>query len=257
MKKKKATPPRRIRLASPKIGKFYGIGVGPGDPRLLTLYAAEVLRKVDVVFYATGANSADSVSGSVLKSVTGCTAQKVKLVFSMARIIKDRKSAWRKNAEHVAAALKRGADCAFVTIGDPLIYSTYSYLLQHVKALLPELEVETVPGITSFQVAAARYNLPLSENGEVLAVIPAIGGRLCARVLRNADTVVILKVYRNRREVLNRLKKYGFKGEFLYASRLGLDGERLRHDPDEIVKCPDEYLSLLIARRTRHATRMD
>jgi len=150
-----------------KLGTMYGVGVGPGDPGLLTLRAVEVLCRVQVVFAATGAHSQDCISGSVVDAVPGCQAERVTLVFSMAREMEDRRQAWSENAEKVADVLRQGKDCAFATIGDPLIYSTYTYLLRQVRELLPEVKVETIPGITSFQTVAARNNLPLVEREDV------------------------------------------------------------------------------------------
>lgn len=234
-----------------KLGKFYGIGVGPGDPGLLTLRAAEVLSQVEVVFAATGARSDDCISGSVVDAVGGCTAERVILVFSMAREMRDRQQAWSDNANQVADALRQGKSCAFVTIGDPLIYSTYSYLLRRVRELLPELEVETIPGITSFQAVAARNNLPLVENRETLGLIPAWTRESTSDPqFDHADTVVLLKTYHHRREILEKLQDSGFDGECIYASRVGLADELMVSGIDHITQMPETYLSLIIAKRT-------
>ena len=233
-----------------KIGKFYGIGVGPGDPGLLTLRAVEVLCQVQVVFAATGARSHDCVSGSVVNAVAGCKAERVTLVFSMARDMEDRRQAWSDNAKQVVDALQQGKDCAFVTIGDPLIYSTYTYLLRQVQELLPEVEVETIPGITSFQAVAARNNLPLVEDQATLGLIPA-WTRESTRdpQFKNADTLVLLKTYHHRQEILARLRESGFVGECIYASRVGLDDEMMVSGIDAIAQVPETYLSLIIAKR--------
>jgi len=233
-----------------KIGKFYGIGVGPGDPGLLTLRAVEVLCQVQVVFAATGARSHDCISGSVVDAVAGCEAERVILVFSMAREMKNRRQAWSDNAKQVVDVLQQGRDCAFVTIGDPLIYSTYTYLLRQVQELLPEVEVETIPGITSFQAVAARNNLPLVEDRETLGLIPAWTRESTGDPqFDHADTVVLLKTYHHRREILEKLRQSGFDGECLYASRVGLADETMVSGIDAIAQVPETYLSLIIAKR--------
>ena len=233
-----------------KIGKFYGVGVGPGDPGLLTLRAVEVLCQVQMVFAATGARSHDCISGSVVNTVAGCKAERVTLVFSMAREMKDRQQAWFDNAKQVVAGLRQGKDCAFVTIGDPLIYSTYTYLLRQVQELLPAVRVETIPGITSFQAVAARNNLPLVEDRETLGLIPA-WTRESTRdpQFENADTLVLLKTYHQRQEILDKLRESGFDGECIYASRVGLDDEMMVSGMDAIAQVPETYLSLIIAKR--------
>ncbi len=234
-------------------GKFYGVGVGPGDPELLTLKAAAVLRRVAVIFAATGARSETCVSGAVVEALEGCRARRETLVFSMAPEAADRRPAWRENASRVAAVLEKGEDCAFVTIGDPLLYSTYTYLLREVRRLLPTVAVETVPGITAFQALAAANNLPLVEDRETLAVIPAWTAASAADpLLASADTLVLLKTYRHRDAVLAALRQQGFASEgCLYASRLGLPDERQARGYAAITSEPESYLSLIIAKRRR------
>ncbi|MBW1646324.1 MAG: precorrin-2 C(20)-methyltransferase [Deltaproteobacteria bacterium] len=233
------------------LGKFYGIGVGPGDPGLLTLKAAAVLRRVAVIFAATGANSRECVSGSVVEALDGCRARRETLVFAMAPAMADRRRAWQENAARVAAALEAGDDCAFVTIGDPLLYSTYTYLLREVRRRLPAVAVETIPGITSFQALAAANNLPLAEDRETMTVIPAwTESCLADPLLAAADTLVLLKTYRRRDAILAALREHGFADQgCLYASRLGLPDERQARGYEAIAAEPESYLSLIIARR--------
>ena len=105
------------------IGRFYGVGAGPGDPGLLTVRAVEVLRSVDVVFHVAGVNTKKSVSGSVVDSIEDCTAERIELVFSMQKDIADRQTARTKNARSIADELENGRDCALVTVGERLLYS--------------------------------------------------------------------------------------------------------------------------------------
>jgi precorrin-2/cobalt-factor-2 C20-methyltransferase len=122
------------------LGRLYGIGLGPGDPALLTLRALELLKSCARVFEVGSGNGADSVSGSILDGAGIEKAKRVPLEFSMAR----EKAAWQAkidaNAAVVAESLRLGEDCAFASIGDPLIYSTFSYLMKAVLALLPSLK---------------------------------------------------------------------------------------------------------------------
>lgn len=229
-------------------GTFYGVGVGPGDPSMLTLRAADVLRGADVVFCAAARNSRKSVSRSVVESLGHRQGELVELVFSMHRDKAVCQKAWRENAVRVVDELKKGRDCAFATIGDPLIYSTYSYLLAEVQQLLPEVTVETVPGITSFQLAAARGNKELVEDDDILTVIPA--DHLAASgkddLLSATDCVVILKTYKQRNRVLERFRSYGVKPKGIYAAHLGMEGEIITDDLDNVPERPNEYLSMLI-----------
>lgn len=232
------------------LGKFYGIGVGPGDPGLLTIRGAEVIASVDVIFEAIGRNSSGSVAGSVVDSVKGCKAQRSKLVFSMSLKNHEREAAYKENALKVVEEIKEGKDCAFVTIGDPLTFSTYIYLLREIQMAVPDVEVETIPGITSYQMAASIMNFPLVEDTEKLIVVPAFSEEMLENFpLDEADTIVFLKIYHNRSKLLEFLKENGLNKSVLYAARLGLDRELVTDDFSVLEDLPDEYLSLLIVKK--------
>jgi precorrin-2/cobalt-factor-2 C20-methyltransferase len=233
-----------------KPGTFYGVGVGPGDPGLLTVRAVEVLRRVATVFHVIGGKREPSVSGRVVDSVEGCRAARVELQFSMAPDKTARKADWERNAEQVVAELRAGRDCAFTTIGDPLLYSTYTYLLREVRQRLPGVEVVTVPGITAFQAAAARANLPLVEDDEVLTVVPAWKEELASLGVANRPgTTVFLKTYRHRNRILEQVKAGGRPATVLYAARVGLEDEQIKLGIEAAAAAPDEYLSLLIVKQ--------
>lgn len=231
------------------LGTFYGVGVGPGDPDLLTLKAVKVFQSVDVIYTVAGTNSHKSVSGSVVECVD-CTAECVELVFTMAKELSDREPAWKKHAQTIVEQLRAGKSCAFATIGDPLIYSTFTYLAREVEALEPNLVVKTVPGITSFQAAASSVNMPMVEDKETLALVPAwTEGHLTHPALHSADTIVMLKAFKQRDLILTALKNHHMEGRILYASRIGLDNEVITEDMDHMADQPREYLSMLIAKR--------
>ena len=232
-----------------KSGKFYGVGIGPGDPRYLTLLAVDVLRQVDLIFTVVGRNSKFSVSRKVIDSVDQVNAEKRELTFSMARDWDQRRASVRGNAEQILVALKSGQDCAFATLGDPMTYSTFGYLLKILQEELPELECEVVPGITSFSALAAKSKTVLVEDDESLHVFPGQNVERPETIkLLPKSANVILKSYKNR----NRLVEYFSKQEdcsLIYGSRLCLDGEFTATDAQAITAHPDEYLSLMIIKK--------
>ncbi len=231
-------------------GRFYGIGTGPGDPGLLTLRAAEVLRRVEVIF-AAAARDNQSFSGGVVSALGGCRAERRSLPFTMAKNMADREEQWCRNAAAVTRELRQGRDCAFVTIGDPLLYSTFTYLMREVAELLPGVEIETVPGIMAFQDLAARFNLPTVEDRESLVIVPAWGRDDRFREkLAAADTVVLMKTSSDRAGLLAELEAAGFKGEIIYGARLGQEQETLCRGGGEIMAVEEQYLSLVIAKRS-------
>ena len=152
------------------------------------------------------------------------------------------------NAGLVAEKLLKGHDCAFVTIGDPMIYSTCSYLLTELRKIIPSLKSEIIPGITSFQTAAAKSQIPLVEDRETLTVIPSFSMEIL-KDLKNypSDTVVLMKSYRTKKEIVKHIVENNSKAVF--ASKLCLDGELVTSDIELAGKSPEEYLSLFIIKK--------
>lgn len=231
-------------------GRFFGVGVGPGDPGLLTVRAVEIFCSVDVIFFVEGVNTETSVSGSVVDSIGGCTAEKIPLIFSMAKEEYRRKVLWEKNVKIIAEELLQGHDCAFATIGDPLLYSTYSYIIRELKKVISPQSIETVPGITAFQAVAARRNIPLVQDSQVLAIVPAWTGKDAAHpVLDSADTIVLLKTYKHKDKILRTISERNLNKEIIYAERVCLDGEFLTDDISQVKERNSEYLSLMIVKK--------
>jgi precorrin-2/cobalt-factor-2 C20-methyltransferase len=149
-------------------GIFYGVGVGPGDPELLTLKAARVLREVNIV--AVPDTGGDKIALTIAREhISG-----KELLFCPSPMSGDHAEAERRydeTAELIADRLRMGDDVAFITLGDPSVYSTYCYVEKRVRAM--GFETATIPGITSFCAAAARLGESLCEGGQVLTIIPA------------------------------------------------------------------------------------
>jgi len=164
---------------------LYGIGVGPGDPGLMTIKAARLVKDVlasgGVVFAPAakaGARSlaAEIAAGAGLASEAGpggsLAESLVELDFPMTRDSGELERAWREAAAPVVAVLDEGRDAAFLTLGDPGVYSTWGYLRAAVLALRPDAALETVPGVMAMNAAAARLGRCLVEGGERLALVP-------------------------------------------------------------------------------------
>ena len=148
-----------------KPGKLYGVGIGPGDPRYLTLRAADVLRSVDVIFTVISQNASSSVSRSVVESLEPRGEIHLQ-IFSMSRDKAVRAAQVQANADAIITELKAGRDCAFATLGDAMTYSTFGYVLEIIRESIPGVELEIVPGITSFATLTAKAGTVLVENGE-------------------------------------------------------------------------------------------
>lgn len=234
-------------MATP--GKFYGVGIGPGDPEYLTLRAVNVFRAVDVVFTVTGPNSDFSISEAVVRSVGGVKAQFHKLVFSMSRDAKTRQEQIERNTAVIEEALSRGLDCAFATLGDAMTYSTLGYILSLLASRHPDLHTEVVPGITSYCTLAAHSRHILVENGERLRVIPAFKPDMADSLeFPPGTTTVLMKTYRSRARLMERIRQE--KGiRVIYGERLGMPDEFITDDIDVIAARPEEYLSLMFVKK--------
>ncbi len=227
-------------------GTLYGIGVGPGSPDLLTLRAVAVLRKADVILAAASPKNEHSLALSIAAPHLPENLEILRLDFPMTRDKAVLSAAWENNAAQVADLLRAGKNAAFLTLGDPLIYSTFGYLMRTLHALDPELPVQAVPGITSYQEAAAKTGTVLCEGQENLLLVAGINDEARLReALRIADSTVILKTYRNSKAIYEALAAAGKNGETLFATRLGLEGEQTLRGLENAPEYP-HYLSLML-----------
>lgn len=231
-----------------KPGKLYGVGIGPGDPRYLTLRAADVLRSADVIFTVISWNASSSVSRSVVEYLRPRGEIRLQM-FSMSRDKATREAQVRANADAIIDELRAGRDCAFATLGDAMTYSTFGYVLDRIRKAIPDIEVEIVPGVTSFATLAAKAETVLVENGEQLRVIPSFRSEMAESLdFPKGSTTILLKTYRSRAALLDRLAREE-NVEILYGEHLTMEGQTLLTDPDAIRERPEEYLSLIMVKK--------
>jgi precorrin-2/cobalt-factor-2 C20-methyltransferase len=232
-----------------KKGTLYGIGVGPGDPELITLKALKVLEKRPHIFAATSSKNTYSLALDIIHShLNGAPVEQ--LPFPMTRDQEVLQEAWEKCARRVLEVLDQGSDAAFITLGDPLTFSTFGYLLKTIKGLDPTVRVVTIPGITSYHAAAALTQTPLGEGEESFLVVSgAMGAAKLQEAVDKTDTVVLLKTYRHADDILAALEELGLTDRAVLVSRCGLDGETVVQDLASLRGRPLPYLSMIIVRR--------
>ena len=231
-----------------KTGIVYGVGIGPGDPQYLTLRAADVLRSADVIFTVISRNASSSVSRSVVESLRPRGEIRLQM-FSMSRDRATREAQVQANADAIIDELRAGRDCAFATLGDAMTYSTFGYVLDRIRKAIPGVEVEIVPGVTSFATLAAKAETVLVENGEQLRVIPSFRSDMAESLdFPKGSTTILLKTYRSRAALLDRLAREE-NVEVLYGEHLTMEGQTLLTDPDAIRERPEEYLSLIMVKK--------
>lgn len=234
------------------LGKFYGIGVGPGDPELLTVKAVRVLAGADVVYVPRSGRDRESLALETARPHLPAGCRQLSLSFPMSRDRLVLEESWRAAGEEVAARVREGLTVVFLTLGDPLLYSTYTYLLAYLARHYPDLPRETVPGITSFGAAAAAAGLPLAEGGESLAVLPCADGLgAVEKALDDFDNVVLLKVHRHLPEVARLLSARGLSDRALVAGRVGQAGQFLSRDIEGLSD--PGYMSLVIVNKREPA----
>jgi precorrin-2/cobalt-factor-2 C20-methyltransferase len=233
--------------------RLVGVGVGPGDPELVTVKGVRVLREAAVVVVPVMSLDEEGRAEATVRAHTD--REPMRLVFALSDrdgATPQRLSAWDEAADRVAALLTAGAgSVAFATLGDPNVYSTFTYLADAVRERLPDVQVETVPGITAMQDLAARSGTVLCEGTESLALLPLTAGvPALEEALDHFDTVVAYKGGRRMPEVLEVLRRRDRLATAVVGSSLGLADEQV--GPAAGLSGAAPYLSTVIApgRRT-------
>jgi len=217
-------------------GVFYGVGVGPGDEELLTLKAVRIIGQADVIVAPCAKNGGDSIALKIIKKFIDNNTEVITKHFPMGD--EDQQEKIYDAFLCISEKLSEGKNVVFITIGDPLIYSTYIYLLKYIKEA--GYKSFTIPGITSFTAAAAASSEILVIGNEPLLIIP--GSRV--KDIKEEKYVVIMKVYKCEEEILNTLEEKGFK--YVYVKKASREGQEILRNREEILRSK-EYMALIIA----------
>lgn len=235
-----------------KTGILYGIGVGPGDPDLLTIKAAKILNRVDIVFAASSIKNKYSLAVDIARPHISDHADVRMLPFQMSNNEKDREKLWEQNAAVILKELEKGKSVAFLTLGDSLTYSTFGYLLKIINFRAPYIKVISIPGITSYQAAASCINTPLVEGDESLLITSgARGGDELRKSGISTENVVLMKAYRNVTDINAALKDANLLENSIGISKCGRKDEEIIWDVREFEKRKPDYWTLVIAKRNK------
>ncbi len=235
-----------------RIGTFYGIGVGPGDPDLITMKAAKVLAKVDMIFSASSSKNKHSLAVDIAREHIPETTPVIRLSFPMCSDKSILEKAWNDNASLIVEMLKKGKDAAFLTLGDCMTYSTYGYLGRYVQKMAPEVDMVAIPGITSYQAAAARLNRPLVEGEESLLILSGVhGGDRFRKLAGNAENVVFMKAYKNVSDITKAIEEQGCLETSIGISSCGLPQEKIISDIRQFEKLAPDYWTLIFSKRKK------
>ncbi|MCW3998833.1 MAG: precorrin-2 C(20)-methyltransferase [Candidatus Bathyarchaeota archaeon] len=195
------------------VGVFIGIGVGPGDPELITLKAAKALKAADVICVPKSQAQKPSMALSMIQPILAerdVPPEILELIFPMNKDELNNRRLWAENAALVADRARKGS-VVFITLGDPMLYSTFLYLYEFVKETYPEIEMEIIPGVTSVTAVAASSKLPLAEKEEVVTIIPTdLSPAHLEDAAKHAENLVFMKCAFHIKEFVPILLKSGF-----------------------------------------------
>jgi precorrin-2/cobalt-factor-2 C20-methyltransferase len=246
-------------------GTLYVIGVGPGDPELLTLKAVRILRDVPCLCVPKGREEGSSLALSIIEGVVDLRGKEIiEAFFPMQKtrlgaeerefgnaharddLLQER---WNETALSILRRVNRGIDVAFITIGDPSIYSTFFHIYDRLLALAPAMPIEIVPGVSSITAAAARAGISLGLANEKIAILPATYAGDLRMIISEFDTIVLMKVYRVFDQVIRSLNENGLLDNSTYISKAGMREEAVIRNLRDVRKDDLNYFSLIIIRR--------
>ena len=231
-------------------GTLFGVGVGPGDPELLTLKALRIIRAAAVICAPQSETRPDSYALGIIREYLDADNQEVlRLTFP----VDDPEGAagvWRSGADTLAQRLYGGQDVAFITEGDPMLFSTFIYMLEAMTAEHPSIPVEIIPGVSSVMAAAASSKVPLATHGQRLAVLPTVYGiDDLSEAIASYDTIVLMKVNRELLGALENLDGLGLAGKSVFVRRVSTPSEKVVSDVKQLTQEDVDYFSLLIVKR--------
>lgn len=231
-------------------GRLYGIGLGPGDPGLVTLKAKEILNKVPTIFVPLSKETKSSNARLIVEAVLDKPKEIIELIFPMTKDKSHLLSYWEDAAKEIAKKISQEKEVAFVTIGDPFIYSTYIYLWQTLKKCFPGIISETIPGISSINAASAKAELPLVEKDEKIAILPA-GDSLesLKKAFKEFDTVILMKIGARLSKIVKLLEELSLLKNSILISHVGYPEEQIIEDLSNLKDDKMGYFSIMIVKR--------
>ncbi|WP_232695662.1 precorrin-2 C(20)-methyltransferase [Brevibacillus daliensis] len=233
------------------VGTLYGIGIGPGDPELITVKAFRLMKEADVIAYPKKRKGGKSYALMIVEQYTqGLDKEMLGLIFPMTKDENVLNKQWSKTVEQVYEKLAEGKDVVFVTEGDPNLYSTFIHMARMMNQYHPDVKVVTVPGISSVLGAASILEMPLADGDEQVGIIPATDDREEMRkVLISHDTVIFIKVAKVMDLMIDLLEELDMVHTASVVTKVTSHEETVWKNVRELKGKELEYLTLMVVRK--------
>ena len=233
------------------LGTFYGIGVGPGPQGFIPVIALEILKKCEVIFCPRAASKDDSVAQYCLRELDISPDKMREVIFEMSQSHDQLSATYQTIAQQIFAVLQQSHDVAYLTLGDPMTYSTYIYTLDRLKQFSSEIRYQTFPGITSYHALASALDWPLGEQKERTLILPCPDDpTILQDEILSHDVLILMKIGKRFPMVLQVLRELNIDHLCAFGQRIGLAGEILYANVAEMQGDQEfGYLSTLLIRK--------
>lgn len=240
-----------------KSEKLYVVGIGPGDPELITLKAHRILTNTKCIIVPKGKEEGSSLALSIASGAINMAGKEVVEVhFPMAKRdiqgqqdIFDRK--WDMAVDAILIAIRNYSTVAFITLGDPSLYCTFFYIYHRLLSMQPSLEIEIIPGISSVNAASACALIPLTLGDEKLAIVPATySDKRLSDIIENFETIILMKTHRVFDKIVSLLTLKGLLNNSIYISQIGMETQKIIRNLNDVKPIDLNYFSLIIIKKT-------
>lgn len=237
--------------------ELIGIGVGPGDPDLLTVKAVKAIQNADVIMCPASKEDRPSIALSVVSTLIDKSKNQeiIKLIFPMTKDKDVLAETWKKNAKIMAEKVLSGKNVVYLTVGDPFLYSTWIYIHRDISEKYPEIKISVIPGIVSMFTFASKVGVSIAEGAEKVSIIPSCYDLSSVKeIAKNSESMIFLKDGRYFDQVIQVLKEAGFPDDSIFAigQDLGTENEIIRKmtlgevNDDTLTT---KYFSILVVKR--------
>ncbi len=234
-----------------------GIGVGPGDPDLLTVKAVKAIQNADIIMCPASNEDRPSIAFSVVSSIIDKSKNQkiIKLIFPMTKDKDILEQTWKRNAKIMAETVLTGKNVVYLTVGDPFLYSTWIYMHKDLKENYPDMNISVIPGIVSIFTFAAKVGVSVAEGAEKVAIIPSCYDLSSVKeIAKHSESMIFLKDGRYFDQVIKVLKESGFPDDSIFAigQDLGTENEIIRKMTLGEVNdgtLTTKYFSILVVKR--------